>query len=158
MNEQIEKDLLQNLHLAINNNQPTQEHKNMALAFFGMQPAGTLKKLKKKEIGNFLLVENIIEYFKLQNKYVALRISQERKRAWNFLNDEKEAEKYNFVNEIDYKPGGKYYDENLRKPTKKMPKQTDQQIENWANLAYPNIDEKSFEGDFNKFLLGLSIE
>jgi hypothetical protein len=84
----------------------------------------------------------IVKYITLQNEYIMYRIKKERERSWNYIIDKDEAEKYNFVNENDYKKGGKY-------DGKRMPKQTDEQSREWAEKASAKITVYLWESEMD---------
>ena len=116
-----------------------------------------LKKYKKdwksKGIGLYVIDSKLFSYFQLQNLVIDKLITIERERAWDFLNDKEQQEKYNFINELDYKVGGKYWDNEAQKPTQKMPKQTLEQQLEWAEQAFPKITIEEWEKEFNILLM-----
>jgi len=124
----------------------TDKHIDLAVYFLGIHPNGSVKKLKKKSIGDFVLDDRIAELLTLQNRYVDMKIKKERDRAFEYLYNEEEAVKYGFVDENEYKKLGK-----------KIPKQSDQQLATWASKAYPTIDLPLFENEFNSVLLKMSV-
>ena len=155
---EIKKEKLELLNRIING-EKSQESKDIAEYFFGQQELNAMKKFKKKHVSEFINdINKLVEFVYLQYAYHNFRLKLERKKAWDFINNEEESEKAGFVNENDFREGGKYWDKEKKKPTKKMPKQSDQQIAKWAEKAYPNIDFDKWDKELNNSLFKLAIK
>lgn len=94
---------------------------------------------------------SLFKFMVIQKKFVNLGLLKERKRTNDFISDRKEAEKYGFYNENDFKKGGKY--ENM-----KSPKQTEQQVKEWTELAFPKINGHMLENKFDLMVLINSLK
>lgn len=98
-------------------------------------------------LAEFIETSKVFEFVQLLNLHFYSMFEKEKARAWAYMNDVEEAEKYGFVKEGDFKEGGKYWDSENNRPSKKMPKQTDDMLEKWTSKAYPNIAEALWEAE-----------
>jgi len=118
--------------------------KNLVDIYFEKTDSNIFKKYKKRKdgVGNYLNSDKIISFLNILNFHISQKIKKERERAWKYLNNKKEAEKYGFVDENEYKELGK-----------KIPKQSNQQIEQWAEKAYPKLELDKWEFEFISSLM-----
>ena len=94
-----------------------------------------LKQARKSGMRKYHMVPEIIPanevylYMKKRNEYIFDRIKKEKERAWQKLNDEEFAKKYGWYSK----------------------KQSDQQIQKWAEEAFPqyNLDVWEIEYDID---------
>jgi len=113
-------------------------------SYFPAIKSDTAKKYKKRKdgIGNYIADDKLFDYMRIINFHIQRKIDLERKRAKTFLYDDNESEKAGFIDEAKYIKLGK-----------KIPKQSANQIEEWAKKAYPNIDTDLWEYEFNHSIL-----
>ena len=80
----------------------------------------------------YITQEDVFEYLQEENRYTLQRIKEEKERAWKFLTNKENDIKYGWVSE----------------DPKKHPKQSQEQLDEWTALAYPNINVQAFELEF----------
>ena len=94
-----------------------------------------LKQTRKSGMRKYHMVpeliaqEHVFVFMKKRNEYIFNRIKKEKERAWQKLNDEEFAKKYGWYSK----------------------KQSDQQIQKWAEEAFPqyNLDVWEIEYDID---------
>lgn len=89
-------------------------------------------------LAEYMPGKTAVEFVSLQHQNFNKRFKEENERAWAYLNDKENAEKFGFYDERDFRVGGKHYVEGSRN---QMPNQKPEQIVEWASKAYPTIDE-----------------
>ena len=153
--DDVQKTNLKMITKIVSGNASKEEEKQFSYKFFKSQTfemtkdikkmtieQSVNKKLKDNEGGVFLKDGMEVEYMEMLNRYTASKILKERERSNKFLHNKKEAEKYAFVDELEYKKLGK-----------KMPKQNVKQVEEWTSKAYPNIDIQKWEKELVSVML-----
>lgn len=95
--------------------------------------------------------ESLFKFMILQKKYTKFMSNKETIRAWEYLTNKDESFKYGFVDENDFKKGGKHFGT-------KMPKQTDEQYKEWADKSSAKINGNIFENQFDLAVLISSLK
>jgi hypothetical protein len=144
-------------------------------------------KEAKKDINNgrkrsFYLAEYIpnkyvVEFVSIQNQYFKQKFKEEKRKSTDFLFNEDKAIEYGFYPEeyeqkvhkevSDYVsslkcPEGEDLNKFRRKQIKselkkRIPEQTPEQIAEWAEQAYPNINDELWELEVEEYLVSLAI-
>jgi len=126
-------------------------------------------------LSEYIPIEFVVEFVSIQNKYFDFKFKEEKKRANDFLYNEDKAIEYGFYSEI--------YEDNIRKEInelankidcndhedcskirrkfikselrKRIPEQKEEQALEWANQAYPNINEEYWNYEVEMELINL---
>lgn len=81
--------------------------------------------------------KDIVSFLTAQHLNFNVKFKEENDRAWAYLTDKEEAEKFGFYDEKDFKVGGKYYVEGSKN---QLPNQKQDQIIAWAEKASVKIE------------------